>query len=154
MSVFIVPRPILAETEHALRDATGERTVLWQLQEPAEEEMTIRRLVIPEQQAISTQFGYMVHVTGAELARQQLEAYRLGLRTWIQLHTHPGVDVRMSKVDRAWAIADFPAALSVIIPNFGRDGLTGWHGVGVHERTDRGWRTLSPGELHGVLVVR
>jgi proteasome lid subunit RPN8/RPN11 len=154
MAVFTVPRSLLAETEHALRDATGERTVLWQLAEPAEEAMTVRRLVIPRQQAVSTECGYMVHVTSAELARQQLDAYRLGLRTWIQVHTHPGTDVRMSEVDRAWAIADFPGALSVIVPNFGRDGLAGWRGVGVHERTDHGWRTLSGNQLPGVLVVR
>lgn len=154
MSAFLIPRPLLAETEDALRDATRERTVLWQLAEPAEEQMTVRRLVIPEQQAISTASGYMVHVTGAELARQQLRAYRLGLRSWIQLHTHPGNDVRMSKIDRAWAIADFPGALSVIVPNFGRDGLAGWHGVGVHERNQLGWQTLRPDELHEMLVVQ
>jgi len=131
----------------------GERTALWQFTEPPGALMTVRRVVTPAQESIHTPFGHLVHVTGAELARVQLDAYRLGLRTWVQLHTHPASDVRMSDTDREWAIADFPGALSVIVPRFARDGLIGWPGVAVHERHDDGWRRWTRREILTNLVM-
>lgn len=152
MRPFHVPRHLVDETARALM-GRGERTALWQFTEPADGVMTVRRIVTPAQESIQTSFGYLVHVAGAELARLQLDAYRLGFRTWVQLHTHPASDVRMSDTDREWAIADFPGALSMIVPHFCRNGLIGWPGVAVHERQDAGWRRWTRREILANLVV-
>lgn len=153
MPTFHVPRRLLVATTDALRKDVGERTVLWQVAEPPDELMTVRQLVTPAQEAIVTPTGHLVHVAGAELARIQLEAYRMGMRTWVQLHTHPGRNVQMSETDRAWAIADFPGALSLIVPHFAKDGLVGWPGVAVHERQEDGWRKWASDEVEKYLVV-
>lgn len=152
-TVFSIPAAVLVETESALRDEAAERTVVWQVCEPPDPAMTVVHLVVPEQQPIATRFGHLVRVPGRELARMQFEAYHAGRRTWIQLHTHPATDVRMSTTDQKWAIADFPGALSIIVPDFGRRGLRGWPDVGVHERAEIGWRRWHRAEILASLVV-
>jgi len=154
ISTFAIPLDILPATEEALRLDGAERTAVWQLAEPQDAEMTVRRLVVPLQEPIVTGFGHLVRVSSSELARMQFEAHHAGLRTWIQLHTHPGTNVGMSDTDVAWAIADFPGALSIIVPNFGRDVLESWTGVGVYERGDDGWREWTPDETRDRLLVR
>jgi hypothetical protein len=152
-TVFHIPGEVLAETEAALRHDGSERTAVWQLAEPPNHAMTVNRLVIPAQQPIVTATGHLVHVAGAELARMQFDAYHAGLRTWIQLHTHPTRNVRMSVTDKEWAIADFSGALSIILPSFGRLGLRGWLGVEVNERTEEGWRRWDVSEILARLVI-
>ena len=149
----MIPIAVLVETELALHDDAAERTAVWQVCEPPDPAMTVVHLDIPEQEPITTRLGHLVRVAGSELARMQFEAYRAGRRTWIQLHTHPARDVRMSSTDRKWAIADFPGALSIIVPEFGRHGLRGWPGVGVHERAEMGWRRWSRAEILDRLVL-
>ena len=151
---FIVPRTILEETAHALRHDGGERTVVWQLDEPERSERVVRRWISPRQRAVVSDDGHLVHVGSDELARLQFDAADFGLRTWVQLHTHPGPDVRMSGMDVAWAIADFPGALSLIIPVFGARGLAGFPGVSAYERTATGWRGWDRAELVHRMLVR
>jgi hypothetical protein len=153
-TVFVVPLELLHATEEALRLDGAERTAIWQMAEPPDVEKRVRRLVVPLQEPIVTALGHLVRVPSSEMARMQFEAYHAGLRTWIQIHTHPGNNVGMSDTDVAWAIADFPGALSIIVPNFGRDGLKSWTGVGVYERDDDGWREWTPGEPRTRLLVR
>jgi hypothetical protein len=40
-----------------------------------------------------------------------------------QVHNYPGTDVTMSDLDVKWAVADFPGALSIIVPSYSREGL-------------------------------
>jgi hypothetical protein len=143
---FTIPQALLEETERALVGPSNERTALWQMAEPEDHVGTVVGVVVPAQTAHASAFGHLVHVAGAELVRIQFEAHRAGRRTWIQIHTHPGRNVAMSDLDRRWAIADFDGALSIIVPWFGRSGLSGFPGVAVHERTDRGWRRWRAGE--------
>jgi hypothetical protein len=144
---FAIPGKVLEETETALRADAVERTVVWQLAEPPDPANTVTTVVVPEQHPVATPFGHLVRVPGSELARMQFEAYHAGRRTWIQLHTHPGTDVRMSPTDRKWAIADFPGSLSIIVPVFGRRGLREWPGVAVYERGEVKWRRWSRAEV-------
>jgi hypothetical protein len=140
---LVVPRTIVDETAAALRDPNGERTVLWQLATAAATEPQVVRLVVPAQQAIRSDRGHAVHVDGTELARIQFEALDLRVLTAVQLHTHPGANVAVSDLDVAWAIADFPGAISIIVPQFGSLGLVGWPGVAVYERDGDGWSAWS-----------
>ena len=77
------------------------------------------------------------------LARIQFEALDLGVLTAVQLHTHPSANVDMSDLDVAWAIADFPGAISLIVPQFGSLGLVGWPGVAAYKRDEDGWSAWS-----------
>ena len=153
MTRFIVPSAVIAETTRALRDLGGERTVLWQ---GAVDGTPVRivRAVVPEQRSIRSGAGHAVHVAGAELARIQFDAFDLGLRTWVQVHTHPGRNVEMSVLDVEWAIVDFPGAVSIIVPWFGEHGLSEWPGVAAYERGVAGWRPWTRRQLHGSIEVQ
>lgn len=139
MTQFSIRESLVRETEVQLRIPGGERTVLWQASVVPRNPLCIERIVVPEQTPLRSLAGYAVRVPGRELARIQFEAFDLGLRTWIQVHTHPGEDVRMSGLDVQWAIADFPGALAIIVPDFCARGLTGWPGVAVYERSEAAW---------------
>lgn len=153
MTTLIASRLILDETAAALRDPDGERTVLWQVAvEPATRTRVVR-LVVPVQRTIRSARGHAVHVEGSELARIQFDAHDLGLLTAIQLHTHPGMDVAMSDLDVAWAIADFPGAVSLIVPRFGALGLVGWPGVAAYERHEDGWSAWSRRQLMDAIRI-
>lgn len=147
MTTLIVSRAILDETASALRDPDGEQTVLWQVAAEPAIEAWVARHVVPAQHAIRSERGYTVHVDGSELARIQFEAHDLRLRTAVQLHTHPSANVAMSDLDVAWAIADFPGAVSIIVPRFGVLGLVGWPGVAAYERNEDGWSAWSSRQL-------
>jgi hypothetical protein len=147
MTKLTVARTIVDETAAALRDPDGERTVLWQVAAGAPTEPRIVRLVVPAQQAIRSALGYAVHVDGAELARIQFEALDLGVMTTVQLHSHPSANVVMSDLDVAWAIADFPGAISIVVPQFASLGLVGWPGVAAYERDEDGWSAWSRRQL-------
>jgi proteasome lid subunit RPN8/RPN11 len=147
MTKLVVPRSILDDTAASLCDPEGERTVLWQVAAEPATEARVSRLVVPAQRAIKSADGCAVHVNGSELARIQFEAHDLGLLTSVQLHTHPGKDVAMSDLDVAWAIADFPGAVSIIVPRFGALGLIGWPGVSAYTRHKDGWSAWSDRQL-------
>jgi hypothetical protein len=153
MTRLVLPRSILDDTAAALRDPNGERTVLWQVAAEPATEARVVRLVVPGQRAIKSTDGHAVHVDGTELARIQFEAYDLGLLTSVQLHTHPGANVAMSDLDVAWAIADFPGALSIIVPRFGALGLVGWLGVSAYERHEDGWSAWSDRQLRDSIRI-
>jgi hypothetical protein len=147
MTKIIISQAILDETAAALLDPEGERTVLWQVAAEPATEARVARLVVPAQRAIRSADGHVVRVDGSELARIQFEAHDLGLLTSVQLHTHPGANVAMSDLDVAWAIADFPGAVSIIVPRFGALGLIGWPGVSAYERREDGWLAWSDRQL-------
>jgi hypothetical protein len=150
---FIVPSVVIAETTRALRGTDGERTALWQ--GPVDETpVRIVRAVVPEQRSIRSSASHAVHVAGAELARIQFDAHDLGLRTWIQLHTHPSRHVGMSELDVQWAIVDFPGAVSIIVPSFGEHGLSEWPGVAAYERDDVGWRLWTRRQMLASIEVQ
>ena len=109
----------------------------------------ILRCIVPEQQPGRTGLGVYVRIEGRELARIQYENFDRKERSVVQLHTHPSADVRMSDQDRQWEVVSYTGALSVIDPQYGKNGLAGFPGVAVYEREARDWRLWSETELAG-----
>jgi hypothetical protein len=68
------------------------------------------------------------------------------LRRLAQVHTHPTDWVDHSRWDDEWAYSQLPGAISIVLPHFGRTGPRLGQ-VGVHLRTDEGWRRLLPDEV-------
>jgi hypothetical protein len=69
-----------------------------------------------------------------------------------QAHSHPGSYVRHSDVDDRDTFAQFPGALSVVVPYFG------WYGAdlawcGVHRHLDGGFRRINADRVGEHLVV-
>lgn len=149
-----IPRRILAQTLAAFRSGRHEVFVLWTgpLNDTTET-CRIQRCVVPAQHPGTTPTGVFVHIAGTELSRIQFDNYDQGQRSVVQLHTHPGADVRMSQLDRQWEVVNHVGALSIIVPFYGAHGLDGFPGVNVYEREVADWRLWTRGELARRLEV-
>ena len=151
-----IPQQVLAETQQAFLRGQHEVFVIWTAaRQEAEQGGTaeVTRCIVPEQKPGVSQHGVWVHIAGQELQRIQLDNYRCKERSIVQLHTHPGADVRMSKLDREWEVVRHVGALSIIVPHYCRQGLKGFQGVNVYEREEEDWRLWSSHEVAERLVV-
>lgn len=142
-----VSASIVAATEVALRRGSHEVFVIWA--GPRSQVLPaclVTRVIIPEQVPESTPFGVAVRIDGAELARIQFENFDRGERSYVQIHTHPGSRVDMSKLDRKREVVNHVGALSVIVPHYCASGLATFQGVNVYEREEQEWRQWTPDE--------
>lgn len=150
-----IPTKVLAETEQAFKQGQHEVFALWTVahQETNHaENAEIKRCIVPSQRPGRSHCGVWVHIPGSELQRIQLENYQQKERSVVQLHTHPGADVRMSELDREWEVVRHIGALSIIVPFYGRRGLNSFDGINVYEREEADWRLWSPQEVAERLV--
>jgi proteasome lid subunit RPN8/RPN11 len=147
ISQWLLPSSVVQQTEFAFRSGKHEVFAIWTASKSqlglADHAVPISRGVIPKQTPGATPTGVYVHIEGAELQRIQLDNFDRSERSIIQLHTHPGVDVRMSKLDREWEVVRHVGALSIIVPFYGQQGLMSFEGVNVYEREEHDWRLWS-----------
>jgi proteasome lid subunit RPN8/RPN11 len=153
---WTISRSVAAQTEAAFRSGNHEVFVVW----PAPKSAVIAgvadvtRCIVPQQEpGVSPEGGVYVHIEGSELQRIQIDNFRRGERSIVQLHTHPGHDVRMSQLDREWEVVRHVGALSIIVPHYGRLGLLLGGGANVYEREEDDWRLWSDAEVLDRLEV-
>lgn len=151
-----ISRQVLMETEQAFRSGQHEVFVIWPAKRAEAEKAElakITRCIVPEQTPGVKENGVWVHIAGQELQRIQLDNFRCGERSVVQLHTHPGADVQMSALDREWEVVRHIGALSIIVPFYGLHDLESFAGVNVYEREEDDWRLWTRKEVMGRLVV-
>lgn len=151
-----VPRKVIEDTERAMRGRDHEVFVMWTsalLAESSADRAEVLRAIIPDQKPGQTALGVYVHIDGSELQRVQIENYECRERSIVQLHTHPTSDVRMSELDIEWEVVRHVGALSIIIPNYCRLGLSLFSGANVYEREEFGWRLWDVDETRRRLVL-
>jgi len=73
----------------------------------------------------------------AGAASRAAHARRLGIVA--QVHSHPGVDTRHSDGDDAMVFMPYEGMFSLVVGNYGRDGLLPDEGAGLHQFQDRHW---------------
>lgn len=147
---------VVAKTEAALRAGEHEVFAIWSaelVKADVLDEVRVDGCIVPAQTPGVSDQGVWVHIEGRELQRIQLENFKNGRRSVIQLHTHPGADVRMSQLDRAWEVVRHVGALSIIVPHYCRFGLQLGAGANVYEREEDDWRLWSPSEARERLVI-
>lgn len=147
---------VVAETERALLVGAHEVFAIWTAAKPSPDgaaALTVDGCVVPRQKPGVSATGVWVHIEGEELQRIQLENFRSGRRSVIQLHSHPGADVRMSLLDREWEVVRHGGALSIIVPHYGRAGLALHAGANIYEREEDDWRLWTAQEVHERLVI-
>lgn len=152
-----IPQAVVADTEHAFRRGQHEVFAIWTASNEATLNVPIDaallRCVVPHQTPGVTPTGVWVHIAGSELQRIQLDNYRRQERSVVQLHTHPGANVRMSQLDRDWEVVRHVGALSIIVPFYGAGGLRLHDAANVYEREADDWRLWSRSEACERLVV-
>lgn len=151
-----IKRDVLIQTEAALRAGEHEVFAIWSaenIKADVIEELVVDSCIVPAQTPGVTAEGVWVHIEGCELQRIQLDNFRAGRRSMIQLHTHPSADVRMSNLDRAWEVVRHVGALSIIVPHYCRFGLQLGTSANIYEREEDDWRLWSTSEARERLVV-
>ena len=151
-----IPATVLAETQRAFLSGQHEVFAIWtasiQSDSEAMLDANVLRCIVPAQEPGVSAQGVWVHIDGAELQRVQIDNYRRQERAIVQLHTHPGADVQMSGLDREWEVVRHIGALSIIVPHYGKHGLSSLDGVNVYEREENDWRLWTSDEVTQRLV--
>ena len=122
---FIIPSSILSETIDFLREVGVkgfEGFVLWtgQLSDP--HTFRFGHAIVPEQRAMMTESGLLVTVEGKALFEVNKAAHTHNEILAAQIHSHP-TDAYHSSTDDAFPLVTLVGALSVVVPNFGKNAL-------------------------------
>jgi hypothetical protein len=144
-----VPRAILADTGEFLRKAGRrgiEGVVLW-IGRRLEGRFTVERMVIPEQ--IASRWYFEVPLEERiriAMSLAEEEAVALQVHTHERMAFHSPTDDRKAIIDRRWA-------LSVVVPNFCRDGLVDLQGTTVFAlRGQLDWVELTPEQINKIFI--
>lgn len=121
---FIIPSAVLDPTLEVLRNA-GERGceafVLWGAT-IEDGSVRFRTVLVPHQVAHRLDEGLLVTVDGNALFQINKALYSRGEILAAQVHSHPTAAFH-SDTDDCFSLVTLTGALSVVVPNFGRDGL-------------------------------
>ena len=150
---------VVERTIGALSGMGAEVFALWTTplaSRPPSSRQLISRVIVPEQEPRTDgPRGARVRVTGGELRRTAFDNYERGERSAVQIHTHPSADTRMSELDRMWEVVSHPGALSIIVPDYCRDGPDSFWRASVYERGPGGaWSLWDGGEMRRRIEVR
>lgn len=144
---FVVPEEVVSLTDEQLRLAGRigcECFVLWSGVQDRET-FQIRSAHVPAQTAYRLPDGLCVRVEGSELHRLNLWLFEHGEELAVQVHSHP-TDAYHSDTDDAYPIVAVRGGLSIVVPDFARDGLRG-QGVAYYRLAPAGWEELSVDEV-------
>jgi hypothetical protein len=153
ISRFRVPGPVLDRTEAELRAAGTdgyELFVLWTgvVHGEAFEVITPH---VPKQTSYRLDTGLCVRVAGDELHRLNRWMFEAGEILGVQVHSHP-TEAYHSETDDAYPMVTLLGGLSIVVPQFGRDGLE-CPGTAAYRLSPEGWIEVGPGGISGVLEV-
>jgi hypothetical protein len=143
---FIVPADIADTTDEQLRAAGHEgmeRFVLWcGVRQDAR--FMVQTGLVPRQSAIRSAAGLCVRVEGDELHRLNVWLYEHKKLLAVQVHSHP-TDAYHSDTDDTFPIVTMLGGLSIVVPDFGRNGIRGER-VAFYRLRASGWSELSGAE--------
>lgn len=154
VSTFQVPLNLVDHTNEALRVAGKrhrEAFVLWTGVLAKDGRLQVRAVHVPQQTAYSLSSGLCVRVEGDELHRLNIWLYENGQLLAVQVHTHP-TEAYHSATDDTYPIVTGRGGLSIVVPNFCREGMLG-SGVAAYRLDRQGWTELPRGGLLKLLEV-
>jgi hypothetical protein len=153
ISRFRVPGTILDRTEAEIRAAGTdgyELFVLWTGVINGEA-FNVTTPHVPKQTSYRLSTGLCVRVAGDELHRLNIWMFDAGEILGIQLHSHP-TDAYHSETDDAYPMVTLLGGLSIVVPQFGRDGIEGL-GTAAYRLSPEGWLDVGSDGIGSVLEV-
>ena len=126
---FVVRSPLLEATLDVLREAGDrgcEAFVVWGATIDSGV-VHFGTMLVPDQVAHRTDDGLLVTVNGDALFQINKALYDRGEILAAQVHSHPTVAFH-SDTDDCCSLVTLTGALSLVVPDFGRDGLDGLDG--------------------------
>jgi hypothetical protein len=138
-----IPNNVLDPTLGFLADKgqqSEEGFVVWGGRRIDEETLQFTSCYVPDQTAHATADGLLVVVDGEALFRMNRAFYERGEIAAGQVHTHP-TDAYHSSTDDHFPLVTLRGALSLVIPDFARDGRAAmdrwaWYRLREHGRWD------------------
>jgi hypothetical protein len=121
---FVIPVAVVHESLAAIRAAAAdgdEAFVVWPGTD-AGNNFAFSRAIVPRQTAHKTPRGLLVTIDAETLFELNRDCHRRGELLAGQIHAHPGRAYH-SPADDELAIVAVPGGLSIVIPDFARDGL-------------------------------
>lgn len=143
---LVVPSSLLDATLDVLRDAGDhgcEAFVVWgaTIEDGVVQFAT---MLVPDQTAHQTDDGLLVTVDGDALFQINKTLYERREILAAQVHSHPTAAFH-SDTDDCFSLVTLTGALSLVVPDFGRDGLDGSQGWAWYRLVDEGeWSPLTP----------
>jgi hypothetical protein len=150
---FRVPSEVVDSTDRALREAgaqRAERFVLWPGRVTGTD-FVVETAYVPVQTAHTLPDGLCVTVDGNELHKLNRWLYENDQTLAVQIHSHP-TRAYHSDTDSTYPIVTQRGGLSIVVPNFARDGVAGT-GVATYRLDDRGWRPVRGRKLRRLLAL-
>jgi hypothetical protein len=121
---FVIPVAIVHESLATMGAAAtngDEAFVVWSGKATGDT-FTFSRAIVPPQNAHKTPHGLLVTVDGEALYELNRDCHRRGELLAGQIHAHP-TEAYHSPADDDLAIVAVPGGLSIVVPDFARDGL-------------------------------
>jgi hypothetical protein len=144
---FQVPSAVVETTDSALREAgtSGyERFVLW-TGSVRDERFSVEHVYIPDQRSYRGEDGLHVRVDAPELNRLNRWLYENKQLLAVQVHSHPK-EAYHSETDNRYPIVTTLGGLSIVVPNFGRDGIRS-SGTVAYRLSAEGWVLIDAASL-------
>ena len=136
---FQVPSEVVKRTEETLRRAGSqgyEIFVLWSGRQTGRR-FQVQTPHVPKQTSYRLPSGLSVRVEGQELHRLNIWLYEAGEILAVQVHAHP-TEAFHSETDDTYPIVATLGGLSIVAPDFCRDGLFA-RGTAIYRLEPRGW---------------
>jgi hypothetical protein len=137
---FSISGEHLADTERALSGAGSEgyeRFAFWSGRPGDSGLFEVRALHVPQQVSYRTSHGLLVRVEGPELHRLNMWLFEHKQILAVQVHAHP-TDAYHSGTDDAFPVVTIDGGLSIVVPNFCRQGLIS-AGTVIYRLCPDGW---------------
>ncbi len=156
-SRYYIPLVIMQRTKKFLVQqgkADKEAYVLWKGQRRSNSDYTVTGIIIPDQIAIRSSFGYSFEIpqkSVGEVIAALRQTNEIGL---IQVHSHPGHSARHSDRDDKLSLLGRKGALSIVVPNFGNVVFDDFSNTMVHILTGiHKWDVLRLEHIKKTLIV-
>jgi hypothetical protein len=140
---LIVPEVVADATLTRLQSSQGvdgphEGLVLWAGRRDGHD------AIVAAAVAIESDHGWgHVRIAEIQVGRAARAMRRHGLILVAQVHSHPGSDTRHSDGDDDLIVLRHDGMFSLVVADYGRDGLHGGDGLGVHQLQGGAWIRVS-----------
>ncbi|MDR3627764.1 MAG: hypothetical protein P4L45_13060 [Ignavibacteriaceae bacterium] len=155
---YSVSREIMRDTKEFLLSQgkkDKEAFVLWKGKRVSENQFDVTGMIIPNQTAVRTQFGYSFDISEQsiiEVLKELRLSNEIGL---IQVHSHPGHSTMHSDRDDKLSLLGRKGSLSIVLPYFGNAAFEDFSSAKVHILTGiNKWEALTLQQVNDVLSVK
>mgnify|MGYP001436858100 CR=1 FL=1 len=154
---YKVPIGVMRDTKEFLIEQgrkDHEAFVLWKGKQETDSTYIVTGVIIPEQRAIRSAFGYAFDLSEKSINNVLNELHRTNEIGLIQVHSHPGSSAIHSSRDNELSLLGRKGSLSIVLPFFGNIEFENFSKTKVHILTDLHlWQILSPNQVNQMLTI-